>query len=276
MKKNVVVLAEAASDIERGIHFYNVIEDGVGLYFRDSIIADLRRLGLYFGAHRNGSVSNSPNDRNVEMKNSMDLNPIALSSFTTLDAGEPEAIAMSLEWPADVLIMDESSGRAITRNLNIRITGTLGVLLKAKRHGEIPSLRSEMDSRTVSKTHSSPKLVRTLETPRGMQALRFTKPRYLADMKTLETDIEIGADGSMKLLSPLPAWLKPGRAHVLMTVESMEEKPKRQKLTAAPEMIARREAALENVRRLNPYRDITDPAAWQRETREDRPLPGRD
>ncbi len=94
-------------------------------------------------------------------------------------------------------------------------------------------------------------------------------------MKTLETDVEIGADGSVKLLSPLPAWLKPGRAHVVMTVESAEEKPKRQKLTATPAMIERRQAALENVRKLNPYRDITDPGDWQRETREDRPLPGR-
>lgn len=64
---------------------------------------------------------------------------------TTLDSGESEAIAMSLEWPADLLIMDESSGRAMSRNLNIRITGTLGVLLKAKRDGEITSLKSEMD-----------------------------------------------------------------------------------------------------------------------------------
>jgi hypothetical protein len=63
----------------------------------------------------------------------------------TLDAGESEAIAMSLEWPADLLIMDESSGRAMARNLNIRITGTLGMLLKAKRNGQIPSLKSEMD-----------------------------------------------------------------------------------------------------------------------------------
>ena len=52
MKKKVLVLAEAASDIERGIDFYNVIEDGVGLYVRDSIIADIRRLGVYFGEHR--------------------------------------------------------------------------------------------------------------------------------------------------------------------------------------------------------------------------------
>lgn len=53
MNKPVVVLAEAASDIERGIDFYNAIEEGVGYYFRDSIVADLRRLGVYFGEHRN-------------------------------------------------------------------------------------------------------------------------------------------------------------------------------------------------------------------------------
>ena len=49
MKKIVSVLAEAAFDIERGIDFYDAIEDGVGLYFRDSIIADLRPLNVYFG-----------------------------------------------------------------------------------------------------------------------------------------------------------------------------------------------------------------------------------
>ncbi len=95
-------------------------------------------------------------------------------------------------------------------------------------------------------------------------------------MNTLETDIEIGADGSVKLLSPLPAWLKPGRVHVLMTVESVQEEPKRQKLTSSPEVIARRSAALEEIRKLNPYREISDPVAWQREIREDRPLPSRD
>jgi len=63
----------------------------------------------------------------------------------TLDAGESEAIAMAQEWPADLLIMYESSGRAMARNLKIRITGTLGILLKAKRDGEIYSLRFEMD-----------------------------------------------------------------------------------------------------------------------------------
>lgn len=52
MRKHLVVLDEAAYDIELGIDFYNKIEEGVGEYFRDSIIADLRRLEIYFGEHR--------------------------------------------------------------------------------------------------------------------------------------------------------------------------------------------------------------------------------
>jgi hypothetical protein len=51
---------------------------------------------------------------------------------------------------------------------------------------------------------------------------------------------------------------------------------KRQKLTSTPESIAQRMAALEEVRKLDPYREITDPAAWQQDTREDVLLPGRE
>lgn len=61
-------------------------------------------------------------------------------------------------------------------------------------------------------------------------------------MNTLETDIEIGADGSLRLLSPLPAWLKPGRAHVRLTVESVQEQPKRQKISGKPDFLARQQA----------------------------------
>lgn len=96
-------------------------------------------------------------------------------------------------------------------------------------------------------------------------------------MNSLETDIEIAADGSLKLLSPLPDWLKPGRTHVLLTLaDDSGTKPKRQIPKATPEMIARRMEALHQVRELNPFRDIADPVAWQREMREDVKLPGRD
>jgi hypothetical protein len=96
-------------------------------------------------------------------------------------------------------------------------------------------------------------------------------------MNILETDVEVAADGSLRLLSPLPAWLKPGLTHMLLVVVPGGEppkKPKRQIPTATPEMIAARMAALEEVRKLNPYRDIKDPVAWQREIRDDVIQPG--
>lgn len=100
---------------------------------------------------------------------------------------------------------------------------------------------------------------------------------YPTRMKTLETDMEIAADGSMRVLSPLPEWLKPGRVHVVLTLtDDTEGKPKRQIPTASPEMIARRMAALDKVRALDPYREISDPVEWQRTVREDVIQPGRD
>jgi hypothetical protein len=98
-------------------------------------------------------------------------------------------------------------------------------------------------------------------------------------MNTLETDIEIAADGSVKLLSPLPEWLKPGRAHVVLTLTnpaSSMNQPSREIPRATPETIARRLAALERIRERNPYREIADPVAWQREIREDVVQPGRE
>ncbi len=99
-------------------------------------------------------------------------------------------------------------------------------------------------------------------------------------MNTLQTDVDILADGSLKLLSPLPDWLRPGRAKVLLVVDTAADaasKPKRQKLVATPEMVAARKKAYAELRAMGGLRDvIPDPAAWQREIREDVVLPGRD
>jgi len=95
-------------------------------------------------------------------------------------------------------------------------------------------------------------------------------------MNIVETDIEISADGSVKLLSPLPAWLRPGRAHAVMTVTALEDssaRTKRQMPVATPEMLAKRVAAFEGLRELGGLGGmIPDPLAWQREMREESPL----
>lgn len=59
--------------------------------------------------------------------------------------GEAEAITLALELNAELLIIDESPGRAITRQYGIKITGVLGVLLEAKRRGLIVAVKPLME-----------------------------------------------------------------------------------------------------------------------------------
>ena len=47
----VVVLEEAAGDIQSGKRFHDSREAGVGDYFAESILADLSSLSLYAGIH---------------------------------------------------------------------------------------------------------------------------------------------------------------------------------------------------------------------------------
>jgi hypothetical protein len=98
-------------------------------------------------------------------------------------------------------------------------------------------------------------------------------------MNTIQTEVEITAEGTLKLLSPLPAGLKPGRAQIMVILKDDSEqpaKPKRKAPTATPEMLAIRKKAYAELRALGGLRDvIPDPVAWQRESREDVVLPGR-
>jgi predicted nucleic acid-binding protein len=52
-----------------------------------------------------------------------------------LDAGEAEAIALTLEIEAKLLLMDERVGRETARHLGLRYTGLIGVLIEAKHKG---------------------------------------------------------------------------------------------------------------------------------------------
>ena len=49
--KQVVVLADAAEDIEAARDFYESQETGVGEYCVDSLLADIRSLSLFSGIH---------------------------------------------------------------------------------------------------------------------------------------------------------------------------------------------------------------------------------
>lgn len=62
-----------------------------------------------------------------------------------LDIGESEAIILSLESKADLLLMDEARGRRISEGRGIKLIGTLGLLAVAKKRGVITKIKPLLD-----------------------------------------------------------------------------------------------------------------------------------
>ena len=58
-----------------------------------------------------------------------------------LDKGESSAIALALETPDCTIILDDYKARKIADQLGLHITGTIGVIVKAKLNGLIPSIK---------------------------------------------------------------------------------------------------------------------------------------
>ena len=93
-------------------------------------------------------------------------------------------------------------------------------------------------------------------------------------MSTITAILEPHADGSLHL--PLPEELRHCRVRVEAKLEAADEMEPRPWL-ATPEMLSQRKEALAALRALGGLKDvIPDPVAWQREQREDRPMPGRE
>lgn len=57
-----------------------------------------------------------------------------------LDIGEASAIALALESPDCTIILDDYKARKVAQRLGVHITGTIGVIIKAKLNGLIPSI----------------------------------------------------------------------------------------------------------------------------------------
>jgi len=67
-----------------------------------------------------------------------------------LGAGEREVLALGTETPDSVVILDDALARRYARMLNLTLTGTLGVLLKAKEAGRLPALAPVLDRQAAS------------------------------------------------------------------------------------------------------------------------------
>ncbi|WPX07747.1 DUF3368 domain-containing protein [Anaerocellum danielii] len=68
-----------------------------------------------------------------------------------LNIGESESIILFKELGGDLLIMDEKKGRKVASTLDIKLTGTLSILLKAKQEGIIIELKPLLEKLIESK-----------------------------------------------------------------------------------------------------------------------------
>ncbi|MEP6512977.1 MAG: DUF3368 domain-containing protein [Parafilimonas sp.] len=62
-----------------------------------------------------------------------------------LDLGEAEAVLLAKELKVDLLLMDESKGRKIAKEENLKTIGLLGVRVEAKSKGIILSIKEIID-----------------------------------------------------------------------------------------------------------------------------------
>jgi len=68
-----------------------------------------------------------------------------------IDKGEASAITLALEFPGCPIILDDYKARKTAERLKLNVTGTIEVLIKAKRNGIIPSIRPILDK--ISQTN---------------------------------------------------------------------------------------------------------------------------
>lgn len=64
---------------------------------------------------------------------------------TQLDEGEAAAIALALETEGAVILLDDKKARRVAQQLGLRIMGTIGLLLVAKKRHLIPVVRPVLD-----------------------------------------------------------------------------------------------------------------------------------
>ncbi|BFU91509.1 MAG: hypothetical protein NTAFB01_26960 [Nitrospira sp.] len=65
---------------------------------------------------------------------------LALPLATNLGPGEREVLALGLEAPDAVIVLDDAFARRVAHAVGLQITGTIGIILSAKQAGLIPTV----------------------------------------------------------------------------------------------------------------------------------------
>ena len=86
-----------------------------------------------------------------------------LSLKQILDPGEASTIALALEIKNSLSILDDYKARNVAGKLNLKITGTLGILHKAYKQNIIPDFNSEVLKLKEKGIWISDKIINSIE-----------------------------------------------------------------------------------------------------------------
>lgn len=119
----------------------NLLQEQLGeVFIPPTVLAELKIDSNFKGA---SEISKAFSDGWLKMKE-IQNKPLVQSLLLDLHQGEAEAITLAIDLNIQLLVMDEKIGRERAKDLGLRTVGVLGVLLNAKKHGRIKSLKDAM------------------------------------------------------------------------------------------------------------------------------------
>jgi len=80
----------------------------------------------------------------------------------TLDLGEAEVIALALEVKAPLVLMDELTGRKVAESVGLSVTGSVGLLIRAKQKKLIPAVRPLIEQMRQAGIYYSERFVQAI------------------------------------------------------------------------------------------------------------------
>lgn len=79
-----------------------------------------------------------------------------------MDEGEAASIALASEQDNSLLIIDELKGRRVAREMGIQITGSLGVIVAAKKKGHLVTIKPILEKIEETNFRVSEELIQRL------------------------------------------------------------------------------------------------------------------
>lgn len=76
-----------------------------------------------------------------------------------LDRGEAEVIALALERQAQLVLIDELTARKVAESLDLNVSGSVGILIRAKQVGELVAVKPLLDAMTQQGIYFSQRFI---------------------------------------------------------------------------------------------------------------------